>query len=138
MALFVLGFLLFIVVFTLAAVHGTRLAGRVMGERVNALHHTIETILETERIPEAWLDPRPANDRRAAQRQLRRALRRLRKTRAYIERTPSISDVESREYILSELDRIRDQWRAEEAEPPTGAEASVPVAQTDAPPAKPI
>ena len=137
MALFVLGFLIFIVVFTLAAVHGTRLAGRVMGERVNALHHTIETILETERIPEAWLDPHPANDRRAAQRQLRRALRRLRKTRAYIERTPSISDVESREYILSELDRIRDQWQSGEAESLTGAAASAPVAQTDTSPAKP-
>ncbi len=137
MALFVLGFLIFIVVFTLAAVHGTRLAGRIMGERVNALHHAIETILETERIPEAWLDPRPANDRQAAQRQLRRALRRLRKTRAYIERTPSISDVESREYILSELDRIRDQWLAGKAEPPTGADAVAPLTQTDASPARP-
>ena len=135
MALFVLGFLIFIVVFTLAAVHGTRLAGRVMGARVNALHQEIETILETERIPETWLDPRPANDCRAAQRQLRRALRRLRKTRAYIERTPSISDVESREYILSELDRIRDQWRTGKAKPPTVADAAAPLAQTDASPA---
>ncbi len=131
MALFVLGFLIFIVVFTLAAVHGTRLAGRVMGERVNALHHTIETILETEQIPEAWLDPGPANDRRAAQRQLRRALRRLRKARAYIERTPSISDVESREYILSELDRIRDQWRAGELFPPPGSGTEASPVPTD-------
>ncbi|MCY3659569.1 MAG: hypothetical protein OXG36_11195 [Caldilineaceae bacterium] len=135
MALFVLGFLIFIVVFTLAAVHGTRLAGRIMGERVNALHHAIETILETERIPEAWLDPRPANDRRAAQRQLRRALRRLRKTRAYIERTPSISDVESREYILSELDRIRDQWLAGELFPPPGSGTEASPVPTDPAPA---
>ena len=131
MALFVLGFLIFIVVFTLAAVHGTRLAGRVMGARVNALHQEIETILETERIPEAWLDPRPANDRR----QLRRALRRLRKTRAYIERTPSISDVESREYILSELDRIRDQWLAGELFPPPGPGTETPPVPIDPTPA---
>ncbi len=131
MALFVLGFLIFIVVFTLAAVHGTRLAGRVMGTRVNALHQEIETILETERIPEAWLDPRPAND----QRQLRRALRRLRKTRAYIERTPSISDVESREYILSELDRIRDQWQVGEWFPPPGPGTDAPPVPTDPTPA---
>ena len=137
MALFVLGFLIFIIVFTLAAVHGTRLAGRVMGERVNALHHAIETILETERIPEAWLDPRRAGDHRSVQRQRRRALRRLRQARKYIERTPSIADVESREYILSELDRIRDQWLAGEAEPPTGADAAAPLAQTDAAPARP-
>ena len=134
MALFVLGFLLFIVVFTLAAVHGTRLAGRIMGERVNALHHAIETILETERIPEAWLEPRPADDRRSMQRQQRRALRRLHQARKYIERTPSISDVESREYILSELDRIRDQWLAGELFPPpsSGTEAS-PVPTDPAP-----
>ena len=131
MALFVLGFLIFIVVFTLAAVHGTRLAGRVMGARVNALHQEIETILETERIPEAWLDPRPANDRR----QLRRALRRLHKTRAYIERTPSISDVESREYILSELDRIRDQWLAGELFPPPGPGTETPPVPIDPTPA---
>ena len=131
MALFVLGFLIFIVVFTLAAVHGTRLAGRVMGARVNALHQEIETILETERIPEAWLDPRPAND----QRQLRRALRRLRKTRAYIERTPSISDVESREYILSELDRIRDQWQVGEWFPPPGPGTDALPVPTDPTPA---
>ncbi len=134
MALFVLGFLIFIVVFTLAAVHGTRLAGRVMGARVNALHQEIETILETERIPEAWLDPRPAND----QRQLRRALRRLRKTRAYIERTPSISDVESREYILSELDRIRDQWLAGELFPPPGPGTETPPVPIDPTPASRI
>ncbi len=131
MALFVLGFLIFIVVFTLAAVHGTRLAGRVMGARVNALHQEIETILETERIPEAWLDPHPANDRR----QLRRALRRLRKTRAYIERTPSISDVESREYILSELDRIRDQWLAGKLFPPPGPDTEASPVPTDPAPA---
>jgi hypothetical protein len=134
-ALFVLGFLIFIVVFTLAAVHGTRLAGRVMGARVNALHQAIETILETERIPEAWLDPRHANDRRAEQRQLRRALRRLHKVRAYIERTPSISDIESREYILSELDRIGDLWRAGESGLPT---ASPPARTTDPAPVGPV
>ena len=131
MALFALGFLIFIIVFTLAAVHGTRLAGRVMGTRVNALHQEIETILETERIPEAWLDPRPDDDPRWAPRQQRRALRRLRKTRAYIERTPSISDIESREYILSELDRIRDQWRAGELFPPTGSGTEAPPIPTD-------
>ena len=135
MALFVLGFLIFIVVFTLAAVHGTRLAGRVMGARVNALHHAIETILETEQIPEAWLDPRPAADHRWTQKQQRRALRRLRKVRAYIERTPSISDVESREYILSELDRIRDQWRAGELFPRPGPDTEAPPIPTDPAPA---
>ena len=135
MALFVLGFLIFIIVFTLAAVHGTRLAGRVMGARVNALHQAIETILETERIPNAWLDPRPDNDHRWAPRQQRRALRRLRKVRAYIERTPSISDVESREYILSELDRIRDLWQAGELFPPTGPGTEAPLVPTDPAPA---
>lgn len=135
MALFVLGFLIFIVVFTLAAVHGTRLAGRVMGKRVNALHHALETILETEQIPEAWLEPRRADDHRAAQRQLRRALRRLRKIRAYIERTPSISDIESREYILLELDRIRDQWRVGELFPPPGPGTEAPPVPTDPAPA---
>ena len=135
MALFVLGFLLFIVVFTLAAVHGTRLAGRIMGERVNALHHAIETILETERIPESWLEPRPADDRRSMQRQQRRALRRLHQTRKYIERTPSISDVESREYILLELDRIRDQWLAGELFPPPGSSTETSPVPTDPAPA---
>lgn len=135
MVLFVLGFLLFIVVFTLAAVHGTRLAGRVMGARVNALHHAIETILETEQIPEAWLDSHPTADHRWTRKQQRRALRRLRKVRAYIERTPSISDVESREYILSELDRIRDQWRAGELFPPPGPGTEAPPIPTDPAPA---
>ena len=138
MALFVLGFLIFIIVFTLAAVHGTRLAGRVMGARVNALHQEIETILETERIPEAWLDPRPVDDRRWARRQQRRALRRLRKVRAYIERTPSISDVESREYILSELDRIRDLWQTGEPFPPTDPGTEAPLVPTDPAPARRI
>lgn len=115
MALFVLGFLVFIVLFTLAAVQGTRIAGRVMGERINALHQAAELILETERIPDVWLEPLPSDAsrvRRWEQRQQRRAVRRIRKVRTYMERTPAISDVESREHVMTELDRIRNQWRA--------------------------
>ncbi len=114
MAFLALGFLVFIVLFTLAAVHGTRMAGRVMGERINAMHQAAESILETEQIPAAWLEPMPLDRRRHArwaQRQQRRAVRRLRRVRTYMERTPCIADVESREYIVTELDRIRDQWR---------------------------
>ena len=114
MVLFVLGFLVFIVLFTLAAVQGTRIAGRVMGERINALHQAAELILETERIPDEWLEPLPSDTdrvRRWEQRQQRRAVRRIRKVRTYMQRTPCISDVESREHVMMELDRIRDQWR---------------------------
>ncbi len=113
--LFALGFLVFVILFTLAAIRGTRMAGRVMGERINALHQAAESILETEQIPAEWLEPLPADNRRMerwAQRQQRRAVRRIRKVRTYMERTPCIVDVESREYVLTELDRIRDQWRA--------------------------
>lgn len=110
-------FLAFVVLFTLAALHGTRIAGRMMGKRVNALHQAAESILETGDIPAAWLEPAPSDAQRRtrwAQRQQRRAVRRLRKVRVYMERTPSISDVESREYIATELDRIRERWAGSE------------------------
>jgi len=135
MALVAVGFLVFVVLFTLAAVQGTRTAGRVMGERINALHRAAEIILDTERIPAAWLEPAPtAPDRvrRWELRQKRRAVRRIRKLRTYMQRTPCISDVESREFLMTELDRIRDQWRASDpavmVAPSPGESASRPSA----------
>lgn len=110
---FLAGFLAFVVLFTLAAVQGTRLAGRIMGERINALHQAADIILQTECIPAAWLEALPRDRREQWQRrQKRRALRRLGKLRTYMQDTPSISDVASREYILAELDRIRARWQA--------------------------
>ncbi len=140
LVLFALGFLIFIVLFTLAAIQGTRMAGRVMGERINALHQAAESILETERIPDAWLEPPPADTRRRerwAQRQQRRAVRRVRKVRTYMERTPCIADVESREYVLTELDRIRDQWRTSEPQQLVTPDANPSMARTRPSPAPP-
>lgn len=112
--LFLLGFLAFVAFFTLAAVQGTRRAGRIMGTRVHALHQAAESILATERIPSLWLAAPPAAPPRRRQwqrRQRRRALRKLGRLRAYMRSTPSIADVETREYVLAELERIGEQWR---------------------------
>lgn len=112
--LFLLGFLAFVAFFTLAAVQGTRRAGRIMGTRVNALHQAAESILDTERIPALWLAAPPVAPARRPpwqRRQRRRALRKLGRLRAYMRSTPSIADVETREYILAELERIGEQWR---------------------------
>lgn len=112
--LFLLGFLAFVAFFTLAAVQGTRRAGRIMGTRVHALHQAAESILDTERIPALWLAAPPAAPARRPpwqRRQRRRALRKLGRLRAYMRSTPSIADIETREYILAELERIGEQWR---------------------------
>ncbi len=113
MALIAVGFLVFVVLFTLAAVHAVRLAGRVLGDRINTMHLAAETIIGTEQIPLEWLERAPAEPSRRGrwkERQKRRAVRRIRKLRTYMQRTPCISDVESREYLMIELDRIRRQW----------------------------
>ncbi len=110
----VVSFLAFVVLFTLAAVHGTRVAGQVMGTRIKNLHEAAESILDTEQIPAQWLEAPPADSGHCAQwqqRQVRRAVRKLGRLQTYMERTPSISDVESREYILAELERIGTQWQ---------------------------
>ncbi len=139
MALVAIGFLVFVALFTLAAVQGTRMAGRAMGERINAMHRAAEVILDTERIPAEWLEHAPAAPdrlRRWELRQKRRAIRRIRKLHTYMQRTPCISDVESREFLMAELDRIRGQWltSAPDVIVPTPHGTSVPRPPTPLPP----
>lgn len=119
-------FLVVIVLFTLAARYGTVYAGRILGARVYAIHHAVEHILEAESIPPEWIEPAPhdpSRQQRWEQRQKRRVLRKLRKLCSYLETTPSVSDVETREYVLGELRRIEQVWirsdLAEIAEPRT-------------------
>lgn len=106
-------FFIFVILFTLAARYGTEYVGRILGEKINALHQDAETILNTEQIPVTWLEPAPPDPAKHpawARRQKRRALKKLKKLQSYMQNTPSISDVESREYVLAELSRIREQW----------------------------
>ncbi len=55
----VVGFLAFIILFTLAVRYGAVFAGRIMGRKVYATHHAMETILDTEKIPPEWIEPLP-------------------------------------------------------------------------------
>lgn len=107
-------FFLFVILFTLAVRYGTAYVGRVLGEKIHALHQDAEYILETERIPPAWLEPAPSEPaKRSAweRRQKRRALKKLKKLQSYMQNTPSIADIESREVVLTEFSRIRTQWQ---------------------------
>ena len=107
-------FFIFVILFTLAVRYGTAYVGCVMGEKINASHHDAEYILETERIPATWLEPPPVDPtKRLAweQRQKRRALKKLKHLQAYMQNTPSIADVESREIVLGDLAAIRAQWQ---------------------------
>jgi hypothetical protein len=106
-------FFVFVILFTLAVRYGTAYVGRILGARINTLHRDAEFILDTEMIPTTWLEPPPANSaRRPAweRRQKQRALKKLKQLHAYMRNTPSISDIESREYILAEFGRIRKKW----------------------------
>lgn len=106
-------FFIFVILFTLAVRYGTAYVGRRLGEKINALHHDAEYILDTGRIPPAWLTPPPADPaKRPAweRRQKRRALKKLKHLKSYMQNTPSIADVESREVVLFELDSIQQQW----------------------------
>ena len=112
--LIALSFLVLIVLFTLAARYGTVVAGRILGQRVYDTHHAAEHILDTRTIPVEWLQPEPPGadgDAAWQQRQRGRAIRRLRKLRSYMQHTPSIQDVETREYVLAELARVEGEWR---------------------------
>ncbi len=109
----VVGFLAFIILFTLAVRYGAVFAGRIMGRKVYATHHAMETILDTEKIPPEWLEPPPREPAQAAQwqdRQKRRALEKLAELHKYAENTPAFEDAESRLYVLDELERIQNQW----------------------------
>jgi len=113
--LVILAFLAFVILFTLAVRYGAVFAGRIMGRKVYATHHAMETILDTEKIPPEWLEPAPHEPAQAAQwqeRQKRRALEKLQELRKYAENTPAFEDRESREFVLSELARIQDAWTA--------------------------
>lgn len=106
-------FFLFVILFTLAVRYGSTYIGRVLGERINALHHDAESILDTALIPTTWLEPLPKDPARYPaweRRQKRRVLKKLQKLQSYMQNTPSISDIESREVVLEELSRIREQW----------------------------
>ncbi len=106
-------FFIFVTLFTLAVRYGTAYVGRILGERINALHRNAESILDSDRIPATWLEPIPSDPaKRPAweRRQKRRALKKLKKLQSYMQNTPSISDIESREYVLAELSRIREKW----------------------------
>lgn len=110
-------FLIFVILFTLAARYGTAYVGRILGEKINALHQDAEYILDTEQIPPTWLEPAPTNPAKHPawkRRQKRRALKKLKKLQSYMQNTPSIADIESREYVLAEFSRIREQWREDD------------------------
>ena len=113
-ALFIIvAFLGFIVLFTLAVRYGAVFAGNLMGRRVYAMHRAMEYILDTEKIPQEWLEPAPQEPTQIAewqQRQRQNALARLGKLQTYAENTPAFEDAESRLYVLDELARIREQW----------------------------
>lgn len=109
----VVAFLGFIVLLTLAVRYGAVFAGRIMGRQTSATHHAMEFILDTEKIPQEWLEPAPREPAQAAQwqqRQKRRAIEKLKELRTYAENTPAFEDRESREYVLGELARIQEQW----------------------------
>jgi hypothetical protein len=107
-------FLVLVVLFTFAAWYGTKRAGEILGRKVNAAHHAAEYILDTAKVPPEWVkaeyqlhSPNPRWERQ----QKRKAIRKLRKLRSYLERTPCFTDVGSREWVLAELQFIERQWR---------------------------
>ena len=109
----VVAFLGFIVLFTLALRYGAVFAGQIMGQRVHASHRAMEIILDSEKIPQEWLEPAPREPAQIPmwqQRQKRQAIKKLRELRSYAENTPAFSDPESREFVLAELARIQGQW----------------------------
>lgn len=110
-------FFLFVILFTLAVRYGTAYVGRILGEKINTLHHDAEYILDTECIPPTWLElppPEPAKHPAWEKRQKRRALQKLKKLQAYMQNTPSIADIESREVVLAELAQIHAKWQERE------------------------
>ncbi len=109
----VVAFLILVVLFTFAAWYGTKRAGEVLGRKVNAAHHAAEYILDTAKVPPEWVEveyqphiPNPKWERR----QKRKAIRKLKKLRSYLERTPCFTDVGSRELVLAELQRVERLW----------------------------
>ena len=109
----VISFFVFIILFTLAARYGTMYAGRILGTKINATHRALEYILDTDMIPREWIGAAPGEPSKVdawKRRQKRKAIKRLKQLRSYVENTPSISDLESREYVLSELRRIEEKW----------------------------
>lgn len=109
----VVSFFVLVTLLTLAIYYGTQYAGRVMGNRVNAMHRAAEYILDTAKVPQEWMTPLPDDRTREEKykgQQKQKAIKKLRKLLSYFETTPCFSDAESREYVLGELRRIEQAW----------------------------
>jgi hypothetical protein len=110
-------FIIFIVLFALAARYGAKYSGRILGAKIDEIHRAAEHILETEKAPPSWLrerDPSSLISERSLHIEKRNSLRRLKKMVKYMQRTPTFTDVESREFVISELQRIRELWEVRE------------------------
>ena len=112
----ILAFLVFISMFALAARFGTKFAGRILGDKINGLHRAAEHILDTGEVPPEWQDARPhkpgGGESAETPTPITRAnVRRLSKLIRYMQRSPVFADIESREYVLAELERVRRTWQ---------------------------
>ena len=92
--------------------------GRVVGSTVNRRHRDAESILDTERPPEAWTTHyrrtlENAND--GARNSIenfakRRTIRKLYRLMLYFEKSQAFADEESRRVVLDDIRRIGRRW----------------------------
>jgi hypothetical protein len=95
----ILGFLAFVAVLTLSVKAGVYLMGRRAGAQIALRHREAEHIMESREPPDTWSD---SHDR----------VNRLDGLIAYFRQSQLVADEPTREFLLNELQDVRQRWEA--------------------------
>ena len=93
-------FMVFVVALTLLVRAGIRIMGRRAGRHIAERHRDAECIIDTGNPPERW----PASENRLA---------RIDELIGYLRTSPVVADEPIREFLLNELNRVRQEWAGE-------------------------
>lgn len=93
-------FIAFVVALTLLVRAGIRIMGRRAGRHIAERHRDAEYIIDTGNPPERW----PASENRLA---------RIDELIGYFRTSPVVADEPIREFLLNELNRVRQEWAGE-------------------------
>ena len=107
----VAAFLVFVILFTLAARVAVSVMGRLAGRRVRTCHELAERIINSGQVPAEW----QADDGRAPGARARRRLSRL---IAHFEHTPLIDSETTRQLLLRELRGVQERYEPLRRRPP--------------------
>jgi hypothetical protein len=116
MLLWILVFIVFMVLFTLGYRFAVIRLSRRLARDVDTHHREVQHILSTRTPPPEWrtsvkeAEPRTPEDSR------RRLTSRLDKLIGYFQRSPVVSDEESRREIVGSLEEVKEEWESSRIE----------------------